>query len=159
MIAKIAVVAAAAVAATTLMVAGPAAAATNDCSHGGGTWGGSTYGTLSNGELHVGECNNAFDGSKWIVRQVNVEYSKYSGGAVSVQFGWQMVSNSSASSVYHTWWSSTTYSIAANQTKGTYFAYPGSSPAAFSSSWKCLRGVMKDTNTELVYVTKTICKL
>lgn len=128
LIARLASLAAVAVAATTFMVAGPAAAATNDCSQGGGTWGGSTYGTLSNGELRVGECNDAFDGSKWTVRQVNVEYAKYSGSRVTVQLGWQMVNNSAASTVYKTWWKSTAYNVSAGGTKGVSFAYPAHRP-------------------------------
>ena len=70
-----------------------------------------------------------------------------------------MVNNSAADSVYKTWCSSTKYDIASGQTKGTYFAYPDQSQAAFSATWKCLRGVMKDTNSEVVYYTKTICRL
>lgn len=123
-----------------------------DC-EAGGAWVGSGEGVLTNGVLNSVFCVDAEN----VVRQVYVSYDKDAGGTVTVKFGWQMVNNPKAERAYDTWWQSGTTRIARGEKKGKYFKYPTWSPAAFSTSWPCGRGVMRDTNTEVLYVTKVVC--
>lgn len=131
----------------------PQQVSSQDCVGSGGVWVGNTSGNIQNGLLAASFCRSNLTGG---MVKVHIEYRKDSGGAVTLRFAWQIV-NSTVTDASFTGWDNGAFVQTAGTTRGHFWTYAPEFGPRVDASHKCWRGIMRDQNTLVYFVTGIIC--
>lgn len=126
------------------------------CTSGYGTYFGQGSTSLSNGTLRAAFCHYS---SIHTISQVNIEYEKTGGSAVTLRFAWEWT-DSSGSSSYGRQYDNGSFTETAGQTRGFTWWYTNPGVSSPNINAPCVRGVLLQYSGGVLlntFSTRVVC--